>query len=90
MKSVNDDDDLLITTSDGIIIRMNVSDIRVSGRATQGVKVIRLDGNDSIADVEVMKRAEEEELIEDAEIIVDEQIVKDNDLIVPDSTSEEE
>ncbi|MBK8393193.1 MAG: DNA gyrase subunit A [Saprospiraceae bacterium] len=90
MKSVNDDDDLLITTSDGIIIRMNVSDIRVSGRATQGVKVIRLDGNDSIADVEVMKRAEEEELIEDAEIIVDEQIVKDNDLIVPDSTGEEE
>lgn len=54
LKATHEEDDLLITTSDGIFIRMKVSDIRVSGRATQGVKVIKLDGKDSIADVAVV------------------------------------
>ncbi|MCB0647193.1 MAG: DNA gyrase subunit A [Saprospiraceae bacterium] len=61
LKSAHEEDDLLITTSDGIFIRMKVSDIRVSGRATQGVKVIKLDGKDSIADVAVVGGSGEEE-----------------------------
>lgn len=65
IKTVRDDNDLMITNRSGIIIRMAVSDIRVMGRATQGVKVIRLDENDSIADVAVASREEEGDLPEE-------------------------
>ena len=59
IKAVNDDADLMITSRSGVIIRMRVDDIRVMGRATQGVKVIRLDAKDEIADVTVVAREEE-------------------------------
>lgn len=59
IKAVREDDDLMITSRLGITIRMKVEDIRVMGRATQGVKVIRLDDDDSIADVAVMPAEEE-------------------------------
>lgn len=55
IKTVKDDDDLMITNRSGIIIRMAVADLRVMGRATQGVKLIRLDEDDQIADVAVIK-----------------------------------
>jgi len=61
IKSVTDDDDLMITTTAGVTIRTAVSEMRVMGRNTQGVKVIRLNDNDEIADVTVVKQAEEEE-----------------------------
>ncbi len=54
VKLVSDTDDLMITTKNGIIIRMKVDDIRVMGRATQGVKVIKLDSADSIADIAIV------------------------------------
>jgi DNA gyrase subunit A len=60
IKEVHQDDDLLITTQSGIMIRMAVSDLRVSGRATQGVKIIRIDEGDSIADIAVVKDPERE------------------------------
>ena len=53
----------MITTKSGIVIRMPVSDIRVMGRATQGVRVIRLDGEDAIADVAVVPHEDEEEVV---------------------------
>ena len=55
IKGVKEEDDLMITNRSGIIIRMPVSDIRVMGRATQGVRVIALDDDDSIADVAVVR-----------------------------------
>ncbi|MDT0557588.1 DNA gyrase subunit A [Ichthyenterobacterium sp. W332] len=56
IKNVTDDDDLMIINRSGIAIRMEVADLRVMGRATQGVKLINLKGNDSIAAVaKVMK-----------------------------------
>lgn len=55
---VNEFDDIMITTADGIVIRTPVSAIRLMGRATQGVKVIRIDENESIADVTVIRREE--------------------------------
>lgn len=55
IKSVKDLDNLIITTKNGIVIRMKVDDIRVMGRATQGVKVIRLDDEDAIADIAVVR-----------------------------------
>ena len=61
IKNVTDDDDLMIINKSGIAIRMEVADLRVMGRATQGVKLINLKGNDSIAAVaKVMKDDEEE------------------------------
>ena len=54
INAVKDEDDLMITTRSGIVIRMPVEDIRVMGRATQGVRVIRLDEDDDIADITVV------------------------------------
>lgn len=61
IKSVTDDDDLMVTTTSGVTIRTAASELRVMGRATQGVKVIRLDDSDEIADVTVVASAGEEE-----------------------------
>ena len=69
IKSVVDDDDLMIINKSGIAIRMAVSDLRVMGRATQGVKLINLKNSDSIAAVaKVMKEDEAVELEEDTDI----------------------
>jgi DNA gyrase subunit A len=61
IKAVAEDDDLMITTKAGIVIRMPVNDIRVMGRATQGVRVIRIEGEDEIADVTVVPKSDDEE-----------------------------
>jgi len=54
LKAVQTDNELLITTKEGIMIRTGLNDIRVMGRATQGVRIIRLDDQDTIADVSVV------------------------------------
>lgn len=56
---VTEKDDLMITCKSGITIRMAVADIREAGRATQGVRLIRLDGNDEIAAVARLDEQEE-------------------------------
>jgi DNA gyrase subunit A len=48
---VMDDDELMITTTGGIVIRLPIKDVSVLGRNTQGVKLINLDGGDAVADV---------------------------------------
>lgn len=58
IKAVKDTDDLMITNKSGIVIRTPISDLRIMGRNTQGVKVIRLDANDSISDVTVVSLAD--------------------------------
>lgn len=60
IKNVTDEDDLMIINKSGIAIRMEVADLRVMGRATQGVKLINLKGNDSIAAVAKVKHDEDE------------------------------
>ena len=62
IKSVNDDNDLMIINKSGVTIRLKVADIRVMGRATQGVRLINLDKrNDEIASVcKVLSETEEE------------------------------
>ena len=64
IKNVTDEDDLMIINKSGITIRMAVSDLRVMGRATQGVKLINIKDSDSIAAVAKVMHEEEEELIE--------------------------
>ena len=69
IKNVNDQDDLMIINKSGIAIRMEISGLRVMGRATQGVKLINLKGEDTIAAVaKVMKDEEEIEDINDLEV----------------------
>ncbi len=51
IKVVNDNDDLMIINKSGITIRMSVDELRVMGRATQGVRLIKLDDDDAIASV---------------------------------------
>ncbi|PVX44335.1 DNA gyrase subunit A [Flavobacterium sp. 103] len=66
INAVTDADDLMIINKSGLTIRMAVEDLRVMGRATQGVKLINIKGNDSIAAVtKVMKD-------DAAEVVVDE------------------
>ena len=72
LKSVSDNDDLMIINKSGIAIRMQVEDLRVMGRATQGVKVISIKEGDSIAAVaKVMKDEEEIEDLGDIEFTGD-------------------
>ena len=60
IKAVTDDEDLMIINKSGIVIRLAVSTLRVMGRATQGVKLIDLRGNDQIAAVTKVEHMEEE------------------------------
>lgn len=69
ISNVTDADDLMIINKSGMTIRMQVSDLRVMGRATQGVRLINIKGNDSIAAVTKVMREEEEILDIDAVIV---------------------
>ncbi|MFD0861401.1 DNA gyrase subunit A [Sungkyunkwania multivorans] len=70
IKNVTDADDLMIINKSGIAIRMAVEDLRVMGRATQGVKLINLKGKDSIAAVaKVMHDEDDVKDINDIEVI---------------------
>jgi DNA gyrase subunit A len=70
IKDVTDNDDLMIINKSGIVIRIGVSDLRVMGRATQGVRLITLKGDDSIASIAKVEHEEEEdEIAEDGTIV---------------------
>ena len=76
IKSVNDDNDLVIINKSGITLRIKVADIRVQGRATQGVKIINLEKrNDTIASVCCVDSDPEQEI--DSEIIADQMDASD-------------
>lgn len=61
IKNVTENDDLMIIEKSGLTIRMAVSDIKVSGRATQGVKLINIKNGDSIAAISTVEKSGEEE-----------------------------
>lgn len=61
IKEVIDTDDLMIINKSGITIRLAVGDLRVMGRATQGVKLIRLGDNDEISSVEKIEKIDDDE-----------------------------
>ncbi len=90
-KSVNDDNDLVIINKSGITLRIHVADIRVMGRATQGVKLINLDKrNDVIASVCCVDADPEEEVVEviEGEELPD-MIDDEADIDVTDETDED-
>ena len=76
IKSVTDDDDLMIINKSGLTIRMHVADIRTQGRATQGVKLINLKGKDQIAAVAKVEKDEED--IESNDIVEDSNEINTN------------
>lgn len=63
MREVNDNDELVIITNKGMVIRQSVKDIRVMGRNTQGVRLIRLNEDDSIADIARVISEDEEPIV---------------------------
>ena len=67
VKDITDEDDLMITTKRGIMIRMAAADLRVMGRATQGVRLINLKSGESIASVAKVPSSEPEEMVEGLE-----------------------
>ncbi|MBT7037173.1 MAG: DNA gyrase subunit A, partial [Lentimicrobiaceae bacterium] len=84
IKSVTDNDDLMIINKSGITIRMAVKDLRVMGRATQGVRLIRIDDGDEIAAVaKVEVEEDEDQEYLDGEVI-------DSDVKLEDTTEQSE
>lgn len=92
IKDVTDKDDLMIINRSGIVIRIAMSNLRSMGRATQGVRLIKLKGDDSIASVAKVEHDEEEEV--DVESLVlnpdENDIIPASDTIEEDETDEEE
>ena len=89
IKNVTDSDDLMIINKSGIAIRMSVEDLRVMGRATQGVRLINIKGNDSIAAVaKVMKDEDDLEEPEILDIEVDTENGTEIDTNEPDDSEE--
>ncbi|MGJ8684889.1 MAG: DNA gyrase subunit A [Nonlabens sp.] len=67
LKNVTDEDGLMIINKSGVAIRIDVKNLRVMGRATQGVRLINLKGNDSIAAVAKVAQEDDDEELEGAE-----------------------
>ncbi|MBB4117803.1 DNA gyrase subunit A [Mesonia hippocampi] len=85
IKNVNDADGLMIINKSGIAIRISVEDLRVMGRATQGVRLINLRDDDTIAAVAKIINEDEEE--ENEDLTADDAI---NGTTIEDNTNEEE
>ncbi|MBF45229.1 MAG: DNA gyrase subunit A [Flavobacteriales bacterium] len=74
LKNVTDDNDLMVVNKSGITIRISVSDLRQMGRATQGVRIIKLRENDSIAAVAKVPAVNNDEEVNESD---DQQVLKD-------------
>lgn len=94
INAVTDADDLMIINKSGLTIRMAIEDLRVMGRATQGVRLINLKGKDSIAAVTKVMKDDVEEVIvdEDGNVIESaiERVKPDLEVLEDDGTAEEE
>jgi len=92
IKDVTDSEDLMIINRSGIVIRIPVSALRVMGRATQGVRLISLKGDDEIASVTKIDHEEdEEETVDLAEVlVVDGEEIEADPTAEADETDEEE
>ncbi|GAA3769743.1 DNA gyrase subunit A [Flavobacterium ginsengiterrae] len=94
INAVTDSDDLMIINKSGLTIRMAIEDLRVMGRATQGVRLINLKGKDSIAAVtKVMKDDAEEVVVDEDGNVVEsaiERVKPDMEVLEDDGTVEED
>ncbi|PXY41347.1 DNA gyrase subunit A [Flavobacterium cheongpyeongense] len=94
INAVTDSDDLMIINKSGLTIRMAIEDLRVMGRATQGVRLINLKGKDSIAAVtKVMKDEAEEVVVDEDGNVIESGIARvkpDLEVLEDDGTIEED
>ena len=89
LKAVTDDDDLMIITKKGTMIRMGVDTLRVMGRATQGVRLISLRKGDEIASIAKVPASDEEEELEGVEGVEGVEAAEGaQDIVAPESTEE--
>lgn len=89
IKQVTDNNDLMIITKSGITIRLDAAQLRVMGRATQGVRLINLKGNQEIAAVAVVNKDSEEENLDNSDLL--EVVSEENLEILPvDESAENE
>ena len=79
--NVNETQDLMITCKSGVTIRTSIASIREAGRATQGVKLIKLDEGDEIAAITNLNDTEIEEVSGEIQIVTEEDV--ENDAIIP-------
>ena len=86
--NVNETQDLMITCKSGVTIRTSIASIREAGRATQGVKLIKLDEGDEIAAITNLNDTEIEEESGETQIITEESV--ENDSIIPSANEESE
>ncbi|WP_028784487.1 DNA gyrase subunit A [Thalassobacillus devorans] len=89
VKAVTGEEDVMIITAAGVLIRMPIESISETGRNTQGVRLIRLQENESVATVAVLEPEEEEELPEEAEEAVEE-VMNEEQISEEVSSNEEE
>ncbi|WP_269235713.1 DNA gyrase subunit A [Flavobacterium flavigenum] len=94
INAVTDSDDLMIINKSGLTIRMAIEDLRVMGRATQGVRLINLKGKDSIAAVTTVMKDEVDEVVvdEDGNVIESgiERVKPDLEVLEDDSAAEDD
>ena len=67
VKAVSTEDDLLVITKKGIVIRTPLSEIKIAGRNTQGVKIINVEDKDSVASIAILPHEDPSEEEEGAE-----------------------
>ncbi len=95
IKGVEDGDDLMIINRSGITIRLRVTDIRVIGRATQGVRLIKLNDTDQISSVAKIEMENEEEIVLEEMVLLDsepqpDEVLNPEDLIDPEAAEDAE
>lgn len=89
IKSVTEENDLVIINKSGITLRMSLDDVRIMGRATQGVRLINLEKrNDEIASVCVVDKEEDQLVQEGVEVISEENANVDSDTTIVESPNE--
>ncbi len=89
IKSVTEENDLVIINKSGITLRMSLDDVRIMGRATQGVRLINLEKrNDEIASVCVVDKEEDQPVLEGVEVISEENANVDSDTTIVESPNE--
>ena len=86
VKVVQDDDDLMIINKSGVTIRMKVEELRVMGRATQGVRLIRLDDDDEIASVAKVEVDDAEKVVLPVQGSENPDAIKPTDLTDPEAS----
>nr|MCR5348619.1 DNA gyrase subunit A [Bacilli bacterium] len=92
VRAVSGDEDLLVVTTSGIVIRTPISEIKIAGRNTQGVKIINIDDKNRVASIAIIPHSDEEEEYEpgEGEELPDDETLLDETNIAPETDGGDE